>query len=98
MSDIFKKSTSWFFKDKKGKVVIAQFPNWQLASAGVAWLVQFVVSDGAVHDATRAIFIILLSFWAYEEIVYGVNGFRRILGLIVMASIYLELFRLLEAT
>lgn len=91
-----KKVYDWLLKNKEGKVVIGQWPNWQIAGAGVAWLVQFAFSDGPVHAAARAAFIILLTIWAYEEIFHGVNGFRRLLGIIVMISIYLELFRLLE--
>ncbi len=96
MNDLYKRTTSWLFKDENDKVVLAQFPNWQLAGAMVAWLVQFVISDGIFHDVARVIFIVFIIFWAYEEIAHGVNGFRRILGLGVLTMISLDLYRTLE--
>lgn len=97
MNDLFKKITNWLFRDEDDEVVLTQLPNWQLTGAITAWLLQFVISDGTFHDTMRVIFTVLMVFWAYEEIVNGVNGFRRILGAIVLAIICINLYTLLEA-
>jgi hypothetical protein len=38
------------------------------------------VAGGSVHDVGRAVFILGLAVWAWEEVVGGVNWFRRLLG------------------
>ena len=62
-----------------GRFPIAQFPNAPLllAFAGSALA---AVSDGTAHDVGRAVFIVCLGVWAWEEAVDGVNWFRRLLG------------------
>jgi hypothetical protein len=58
---------------------IAQFPNPPLlvafAGAGLA-----AVARGTPHDAGRVLFMLGLAVWALEEIMGGVNWFRRLLG------------------
>jgi hypothetical protein len=65
---------------------IAQFPNppllLALAGSGIAGL-----SGGTTHDVGRAIFTLALAVWAGEEAAFGVNWFRRLLGLAVLAWI-----------
>jgi len=58
---------------------IAQFPNAPLLIALAASLAARVL-DGRAHDVARAVFYTGLAIWAYEELVRGVNGFRRLLG------------------
>jgi hypothetical protein len=63
---------------------IAQFPNLPLllafAGAGLA-----AVAGGVAHEAGRAIFSVGLVVWALQEALTGVNWFRRLLGLGVLA-------------
>jgi hypothetical protein len=65
---------------------VAQFPNPPLllafAGAGLASL-----AGGAAHDVGRTLFAIGLAVWALEEALSGVNWFRRLLGLGVLAWI-----------
>jgi hypothetical protein len=69
---------------------IAQFPNPPLllafAGSGLA-----AVSDGAVHDAGRVVFVVGLVVWALEEALSGVNWLRRLLGLGVLVWIAIGL-------
>jgi hypothetical protein len=59
---------------------IAQFPNPPLLVALAGWGLA-VVAGGAAHDIGRAVFTVGLGVWALEELVSGVNWFRRLLGL-----------------
>lgn len=72
-----------FFKDKDGKVVIGQTPNTPMLLFIVFSLVQL-----APHTHVTRIAIwgarIAISYWAYLEIVSGVNAFRKSLGLVVL--------------
>lgn len=65
---------------------IAQFPNPPLLLAFAGWGLA-AVAGGAAHDVGRAVFVVGLSVWAWEEAVGGVNWFRRLLGVAVLASI-----------
>lgn len=70
-----------FFKDKNGKVVIAQFPNWPLVLAIIFWILKFPLGV-----------IISLIYWSYLEIVSGVNTFRKTLGIIVLVLQLISLY------
>jgi hypothetical protein len=69
-----------FFRDPEGRIVIAQFPNWPLW----VWLAATVLEqtlDGADGLAlARLISFAAIVYWAYLEIVAGVNPFRKWLG------------------
>ena len=58
---------------------IAQFPNPPLLLAFAGWGLAAMVG-GIAHDVGRAVFIVGLGVWAWEEAVSGVNWFRRLLG------------------
>jgi hypothetical protein len=65
---------------------IAQFPNppllLALAGSGLA-----AVTGGSTRDVGRAIFTLALAVWAGEEAAFGVNWFRRLVGLAVLVWI-----------
>ena len=75
------------FKDKDGKIVIAQFPNAPL----LLWLATILISQFVENQNTLTILSIIgtiaLAVWAILEIYSGVNLFRKILGTAVLAYI-----------
>lgn len=58
---------------------IVQFPNLPLIVAFVAGEIALFV-HGEAHFYARSISYLGMTIWAYEELVYGVNWFRRLLG------------------
>ncbi len=73
---------------------VGQFPNAPLIVALVAALVGVLVSSGSTADlVARAIFLISLTIWAYEETVGGANGFRRVVGAAGLIYIFISLVR-----
>jgi len=56
-----------------------QFPNLALIVALVAGESGRFV-DRAEHPYTASVFYLALTIWAYQELVHGVNWFRRMLG------------------
>jgi hypothetical protein len=60
-------------------MVIAQKPNASIITAAIA-AVAAHFAHGLAHGFASAVFYIALSIWAYEEIVHGLNWFRRLLG------------------
>ena len=75
----------WLFDDRTtGKIVIAQFPNIPL----IVWLVATalaLVTSGTVHTILGYTATVALSVWAGDELLRGVNPFRRMLGAAVLA-------------
>jgi hypothetical protein len=69
---------------------IAQFPNPPLLIAFAGWGLA-AVAGGTAHDIGRAVFTIGLAVWAVEEVVSGVNWFRRLLGVGALVWIVVDL-------
>lgn len=80
-------SWRWWFEDRStGRIVIGQFPNWPLFAIGVAWLVRALTDPATtVHDVTGSVIVALWVWWAADEVVRGVNPWRRLLGVAVLA-------------
>ena len=75
-----------FRSRRTGRITLAQFPNWPLG----VWLLattSMVVTHptGRVRDLLVGIAWIALGVWATDEVLRGVNPFRRLLGAIVIA-------------
>ena len=69
---------------------IAQFPNPPLLLAFAGWGLA-AAAGGTAHDVDRAIFTLGLAVWALQEAVGGVDWFRRLLGVGVLAWIVASL-------
>jgi hypothetical protein len=59
---------------------IVQFPNLPLIAAFVAGEAAVFLGD-PVRPYARSVSYLAMTVWAYEELVSGVNWFRRLLGL-----------------
>lgn len=79
-------SLRWWFENRRtGAITVAQFPNWPLWGIVATWLVTVVVDSGsAIGQATSWIRMGLWIYWAGDELVRGVNPWRRGLGLVVL--------------
>jgi hypothetical protein len=73
----------WWFRNREtGQITVAQFPNAALwvfiVTVVVRWLVP---TGGATRTAIDGIGIAALAWWALDELLRGVNPWRRLLGL-----------------
>jgi hypothetical protein len=59
---------------------IVQFPNLPLIVAVLAGAAGKFL-DGSAHSYAASVSYLAMTIWAYEELVHGVNWFRRLLGL-----------------
>ena len=57
-----------------------QFPNLPLIAAFLAGGASAFL-DGSEHSYATSVSYLATAIWAYEELVHGVNWFRRLLGL-----------------
>jgi len=72
---------------------IVQFPNLPLIVAVLAGEAGNFL-DGSAHSYAASVSYLALTIWAYEELVRGVNWFRRLLGL---AFVILLIVRVADA-
>ena len=85
-------SFRWWFEDRTtGLITIAQTPNPPLYVALAGWLLD-AVAGGALGAIGRVVSIAALVFWGGDEIVRGVNPWRRVLGLGVLGWQLVRLF------
>lgn len=75
----------WWFRNRQtGGITIAQFPNLALGIFITAALLGVVVDDGTAGTVLRWVAFVALAGWALDEIVRGVNPWRRFLGAAVL--------------
>ena len=73
----------WLFRNRDtGEITIAQFPNLPLwiflATVVGRWVVP---EDSGAFTALRVAALATLAWWAIDEVLRGVNPWRRLLGL-----------------
>ena len=76
----------WFAHRRTGEITVAQVPNWPIWCIGAAWIARLVAGDGSTLDgALGGAIRVLWCIWGADELVRGVNPWRRALGLGVLA-------------
>lgn len=85
---IVRRAVDWLFVDRHtGRYTVAQWPNvelWLFIAATVA--LRLFHPAGTVGTALRVAADGSLLVWAGDELLRGVNPFRRLLGLAVLAA------------
>lgn len=74
---------NWWFRDRgTGEIVIAQFPNVALWIFLGSVVVRAFVADRTQTDSAAAwVGAGALAWWAVDEVIRGVNPWRRVLGI-----------------
>jgi len=85
------RSVNWLFRSREtGKFTVAQMPNAPLVLFVGFRVAQALVSpSGTAHDVLRWLAIAALALWGLDELLRGVNPFRRILGAAALTSLIL---------
>ena len=82
----------WFFRDRRsGRIVVGQLPNLPLWLFGITAVVSMVAvgsSVGLWADMASRLFLI---WWAGDELLRGVNPWRRCLGAAVLVGMVVRL-------
>jgi hypothetical protein len=77
-----------FRNRQTGRITIGQVPNIPLVIFVSAWVLRLVLSpSGGLRSALDVIAWVALAIWAGDEIVRGVNPFRRLLGAVVAVGL-----------
>ena len=81
-------AVDWVFRNRRtGAITVGQFPNAALTVFVVTAVGSLVVRHGWLRTALRLAEALSLAWWAVDEIVRGVNPWRRILGSVVLAGL-----------
>jgi hypothetical protein len=77
-----KRVFDWWFENREtGEITIAQFPNLSLGIFIAAWLAQVIFEPTGLAGATlSATSHGALIWWSADELIRGVNPWRRTLG------------------
>jgi hypothetical protein len=86
-----RRGVDWLFRSRQtGKFTVAQMPNAPLLLFAGFRIAQALVSpNGTAHDVLLWLAIAALAWWGLDELLRGVNPFRRILGAAVLTSLIL---------
>lgn len=88
-------SARWWFENRKtGEITVAQFPNWPLFAIAAGWLVGRLAPDGStLQDGSGLAVTGLWLYWGGDELVRGVNPWRRLLGAVVIGWRVIRIFQ-----
>ncbi len=83
----------WFWRDRhSGRIVVAQWPNIWLWIFVVASLVELSTGTaGPVGAGVHIVAAAALVVWAGDEVLRGVNPWRRCLGVAVLVGLATKL-------
>ncbi len=79
-------SYRWWFENRHtGEITIGQFPNWPLWGIIATWVVSALVDAGSgIGQLLWWTRTGLWIYWASDELIRGVNPWRRGLGVAVL--------------
>jgi hypothetical protein len=83
----------WLFRNRQtGEMTVVQMPNVPLVVWLVARTVQVITQpEGTVNTVLTVVSTGALLVWAVDELVRGVNPFRRIVGGLILGAVLVGL-------
>ncbi len=81
---------------QSGRFPIVQFPSLPLIAAFLAGAAG-KFPNGSAHSYFASVSYLAITIWAYEELVHGVNWFRRLLGLAFVILVIVRVAHALHA-
>lgn len=70
----------YWFRTRKGKIVIGQKPNAPIIAYSCAKTAERVLPRGKLRDGAGLAADVSLTYWALLELFDGVNRFRKLMG------------------
>jgi hypothetical protein len=86
---VLRRTAEWAFRNRRtGAITVAQWPNIPLAVfLALTIALRLAHPAGTIGNAGRIIAGVALAVWALDEVIRGVNPFRRILGAVVLGAL-----------
>ena len=88
MSSSLRRLVRWVFVNRRtGGITVAQWPSVALWSYAALSFVGHVTGErDTTQRALHVVSVVALVVWAADELIRGVNPFRRTLGLVVLLA------------
>jgi hypothetical protein len=85
---LVRRALRWTLVNRQtGRLTVAQWPNIPLLVFILSWLALHLFHPkGAADSVVRVLADVALLVWAGDEVIRGVNPFRRMLGLAVIIA------------
>ena len=89
----------WFFRDRRsGRIVVAHVPNLAILLWIATVVARWLVDSGSTADVLLAwAGYVTLGWWAIDEVLRGVNPWRRTLGLLGCIAVVVGVLSRLQA-
>ncbi|NQU37505.1 MAG: hypothetical protein HQ526_07935 [Actinobacteria bacterium] len=90
----------WFFRNRRtGQITIGEFPNLPLfifiGCFALGWILDIAgQGDSAFRTGTGVVGMLALLWWALDELIRGVNPWRRVLGAVVTVFVLVAAYAL----
>jgi len=75
-----------FVNRRTGGITVAQWPNVALSVFIASSIARFIFEAGSPETTLRVLSAVALIVWAVDELIRGVNPFRRTLGFVVLLT------------
>ena len=80
--------TTWMFRSRDtGRIVLGQSPNLAQKIFTSTTLVGVLLPHSRVRTSAGSVAVLSLAVWGVDELVRGVNPFRRILGAVSLLTL-----------
>jgi hypothetical protein len=81
-----RRAVDWWFRSREtGRITVGQWPNLSLWIFIVAWTLRRLLDPtGTVDTVLAVVATAALVVWALDELIRGVNPWRRLLGATVL--------------
>jgi len=88
------RSVRWVFRNRRtGHITVVQWPNISLSVFIIVLVVLHALRPmGGIETLARVLADVALFVWAIDELLRGVNPFRRTLGLVVIIATCVTLY------
>ncbi|HAM26803.1 MAG TPA: hypothetical protein DCP11_08905 [Microbacteriaceae bacterium] len=81
-------SFDWWFRNRRtGRITLGQAPNLPIRIFAATTAVGVLVPRGRVRTAAAELAVGVLAWWAVDEIVRGVNPYRRMWGAAALGAL-----------
>lgn len=82
------RSLDWLFRNRQtGRITVGQAPNLELKIFSTSAIVGALLPKSALRTGLAVVSVLALAAWATDELVRGVNPFRRMLGAATLAGV-----------
>jgi hypothetical protein len=88
-----RRAFDWLFLSRdSGRYTVVQWPNVALAVAILCTVARWVLdTHGALDQTLHWIGATAIAWWSLDEIIRGVNPFRRVLGLVILTRLVIRI-------